>query len=85
MTLLSTVAPGQVYSGKHWEFDAVEVDGQWAGAIATAPQNSRRKVILYNPELYSGDAVGLAAKELWKAWGNFGDMWLRNEPDYAQK
>eukprot|EP00969_Alexandrium_andersonii_P340872 15066598-Alexandrium_andersonii.AAC.1 len=66
MALLSKVAPGIEYSHKHWEFDAVEVRDQWAGAIATSPQNSRRKVILYNPELFSGKDVGLAAKELWR-------------------
>eukprot|EP00969_Alexandrium_andersonii_P043928 1926163-Alexandrium_andersonii.AAC.1 len=57
MTALTGAAPSTEYNECHWEFDALEVSERWAGAIIPHPTNKRRKLIAFNQELFSGDAI----------------------------
>eukprot|EP00969_Alexandrium_andersonii_P127456 5633810-Alexandrium_andersonii.AAC.1 len=45
MTALTGCAPGTEYNERHWELDALEVGGRWAGAVLPHPTNPRTKCL----------------------------------------
>eukprot|EP00969_Alexandrium_andersonii_P345044 15252245-Alexandrium_andersonii.AAC.1 len=62
---MTNTVPGMRFEKPHWEFEALEHEGQWLAAVIPDPANKRRKILAYNRCLVSGDDFHTACTALW--------------------
>eukprot|EP00969_Alexandrium_andersonii_P216379 9557259-Alexandrium_andersonii.AAC.1 len=80
MGVMEVCSEGIRFSNKGWEYDALEVDGMWAGCVTgvPGPENRRLKAFCYNPQLFEGKQFHDACEALWKTWLGYDKCWANH-------